>query len=557
MSKADKVPVCVVNLKLGASLTGPTKRMLRDIREIALQCNAIRRRAEAWVMDTAERSLDTICEQYGTMPLDDIVVLLTWPEDIRLAEHKLNPPRKPPKPMSQEDKAKLTKKVSDLKRQLAAVQSRAVIGMATGLSNTVSTNRGIESGKIRRLSLREQIILSVPLYLIVRLDRVYKPALVTAFPGVSSAIVSACCQDVIQKLNSKMPRRFDQPKPRANKVWQGILLAEAQRDSWRSLRVPIMTSVSKLRQQGNRGHYSLDFPLFSKESRRENTHVKSLLHVRSHGERCLIRKIVANSNLFRDSEIVYDTDNEIWQLKLVCSSPNVPDKHAENVAELLLASPMKQQYPFVILRDDWRPWWIGRGGKFVRYAEDYLWRKRKVVGLRYSDSQRDQQPGHGRGSVYRKTKPQHRSVSDRRKQFVRDLIFDVVTYCKRNGIGKLIYWEPSQPLRNGTWFSRNGISFNWSTFTPRLVARLEADGVDVDVKTERLQIHYERWGVDSKAVFARVSEQIGNTEVASAVYIYGEGKASHQAAPLASGTAMRSEVSGYDVGDEADVQKPG
>lgn len=470
MSKRDKVPVCVVNLKLGASLTGPTKRMLRDLRETALQCNAIRTMAEAWVMDTAERAL----------------------------QHEL--------------------------KKLAGMD---------------------------RVRERERLILTKKLPELVTLKRLYKPEMTSLFPGVSSAILSACCQDVVQRLGSRMPRFFDQPKPKGNRVWQGILLGEAQRDVWRSLRVPILAGknrVSKLTQI-ERGPYTLDFPLFSKASKRENMRARCQIDARSHGQRTLIRKIVATPQLFRDSEIVFDVDNEIWQLKLVCASPNIPGKHPENVAELVLASPERQDCPFAILRDDKRPWWIGRGGKFVRYAEDYLWRKRKVIGLRYSDSRRDQQPGHGRGAVYQKTKPQHRSVSDRRKQFVRDLIFDVTTYCKRNGIGKLTYWEPSLPLRNGTWFARNGISFNWSIFSPRLVARLEADGVVVEVKTERLQVHCERWSVDNKAVFARVEQRVGDTEVSGVSYIYGEGRPGHQAAPLATGSAERSERSGYgDVG---------
>ena len=42
MRKRDKVPKSVVSIKLGSSLAGPTKRMLRDLRETAIQCNAIR-----------------------------------------------------------------------------------------------------------------------------------------------------------------------------------------------------------------------------------------------------------------------------------------------------------------------------------------------------------------------------------------------------------------------------------------------------------------------------------------------------------------------------------
>lgn len=124
MAKKDKIPACVVSLKIGSSVGSPTKRMLRDIRETAIQCNAIRTMAEAWVMDAA----------------------------------------------------------------------------STAINHALGNAKGMD-----RVKQRDELIRTKKLSELVVMKRLYNPEMVGLFPGVSSALVSACCQDVVQRLASKMP----------------------------------------------------------------------------------------------------------------------------------------------------------------------------------------------------------------------------------------------------------------------------------------------------------------------------------------------------------------
>lgn len=487
----------VISIKIGSSRTGPTKRMLRDFEDAARLCNYVRNKAIAWVLDRAEATID--------------------------------------------------------------VQ----LGKLTGLARAKNREELIAKGKLSEL---------------VALKYLYKPTSTTLFPQLSSSSVSACCRDVMQMLSRRMAWdqdklfRFEDGSTKLLKQWQGIMLGRCQRSTWNTLRIPIMAGknrVSKLKREEKSGSYLLDFPLWSKAAGRKETRGLAVLLCREHSGLPMIRRVVADPMLFRDSELLQKRvkgGKLIWLLQLTYATPSVAERDSAIVGELGITAPNNDRYPFEMFIQAGQqngqqnghakpsPWGVGTGGKYVAYKEEYHWRKKKVLGLRYSDSARDARDGHGRGVVYEKLRPQVRAARDARMSFVRQLLSDVLKWCERNKAGKLIYREPSRPLRDGSWFAKNGVPFPWSVFGPRLIAKLETAGIRVEVRTERLAEYASRCGIEQKEVFAKITPATHATGVASVHYEDGSGKARHDKAPLATGKAKRVLATGSEEAIDADEE---
>ena len=546
----------VLTVKLGSCLTGPTKAMVRDLREVANQCNAIRNLAERWLYEHAERTIDFCCDNYGAMSAEDTVTLLSAPNEIKRIELKLSGKarKRKPKPLKngkprkekteqelRADVVRLRKSLEDLRAAAAASRAKKLIGIA-------------------RVERRKELIEKLSLANAVELKNMYKPSMVDLFPHVSSALVSACCQDVTQRAAMAAPWKDNSGVKRRVplKRWQAVMLGECNQNNWSALRVPIlagMNCVSKLRHNEFHGDYELDFPLWSKQSPREHKRCRVRLLVREHsdGNRHLVQRIANEpKTLFKDSELIYDHDKRFWQLNLTYETPNYPPRDRSRVAELLMAPNTSTKGPLVIMRDEGRPWWCGRNGKYIVRLEEFRTIKKKVVGLRYRDAERDSLDGHGRGRVYDAARAQTRACRDANIRFRRELLRDVVKFCKLNGIGTLVYREPSIPLRDASWFALNGVGFAWSMFSPALVAKLATIGTVVEVKSHRLAEWCERWGIEPKAAFARVSETVTDTGVGDVLFRGAGGEAGHHKAPLAKGVAERAGERGSEDGGAVD-----
>ena len=489
---------CIL-LKLGRCLNAPTKRMLRDFRETAIQCNQMRTLGVRWLMDTCEKSIE-----YDLGKLTGLERIAQREKIIVELSKLFFPSDNPRKPR------KIPKKPD--------------------------TRKPLVHGKYLN-----------------------KPYLTGLFPQVSSAVVASCAQDCTQMVSTKMPWGSES---KAQRVWQGILLGDVSYPRFATGVIPVpagKNQVATITWQPS--GLVLDFPLFSRGSGRKNQRVQCLIETRqlSEGNRRLIQQIVRQpQELFRDSQLVFKKRRgdrkTTWYLAMSYVPPWAVEPMPEDrLASLMLCGPgADQRAPFKIVREGLRDWTVGgKSAKFIAYKEDYWWRLRKVLALRYRDTQRHTRNGRGREEFFRKIQPHTLALKDARTRYRREVFDEIVKYCRRERIGTLEYWEPGSGLRKGTWFSRRGLPFAWQQFRLLLVAKLESIGCKVVVRTERLEKWAERCGVEKKVAFAREYEPDWQTRVASVDLISGEGRTGHQAGPLATSVVKRTTATGADNGGAA------
>jgi len=144
-----------------------------------------------------------------------------------------------------------------------------------------------------------------------------------------------------------------------------------------------------------------------------------------------------------------------------------------------------------------RRWYVGDAAPLeAEYRRLAI--RRRVIRNRYKDGAKR---GHGKQGFYRALRPFSRAFCDMEDRFTKHLVTDIVAACIKQDCGALAYREPTMPLRDKLWFGVRGIPFPWTQFAGRLKFKMAANAIEWQT-TKRLGVAQHRqeygWGQDDE-----------------------------------------------------------
>lgn len=296
-----------------------------------------------------------------------------------------------------------------------------------------------------------------------------------AAPNLSANVASSCVQEVIARLKSNTPYDHD---GEARWVWQAILDHEVNLPTWRNGRIPMPRKDSVLTYDVDR--CALRFPLLSKQSgwKTLSPPVRLLAGSLTRGNRLLLREMAAGSRRMADSQITERKGK--WYAQLCYEVPvSAAGADPERIMVLEPAQPEDRMPLLLRWKDadgDDRVWWIGKARPLVAEYRRVVARRR-AIRYRYSD---DCGKGHGRQRWYKSIRPMARAVVDMQARFEKQTVSDIVKFCLRANCGKLVYREPTKPVRERCWFAAVDVPYNWVSFEARLKFKAECAGLEYE-----------------------------------------------------------------------------
>lgn len=452
--------VGIIKLRLGACLTGPTRRMVADLDRASELCGLIKtamvRAWERWREDHPEWTPEPVMK-------DDAPVLDRNGQPI-LRNYPL--PAKMP-----------------VDRQVRCRSCKSS-GRKDGLP--CERCRGI--GYVKHVS-----------------GATWLGELAThEYPGLAAKIVSTLGQDVYSDLCDKMPyNHAGQAKYR----WQGPLMNEAHRACYRWQPIPVPCQDSALAYVGflstklspgvaarvaacGKSSAVIRFPLWSRESGRDELACIARVEVRqlTAGNRRLLRRIAIGEWPLCDSTLVYHGDRDDrkrkrsgdgWYLHLVYRQPAKDLGLDATKPATLSLLPADATHPMQIAAEGCKTWTLG-SAKVLLAQLDRLDMRRQANRLKYR--QADQLRGRGRRPFYQRMRPLTRASQNLLGMFTKNLVAEVIKYCERNDCGQLIYREPGLMLRQKDWFAEHWTNFDWTDFLSRLQHKCTELGVELVVQ---------------------------------------------------------------------------
>lgn len=436
----DKGLIGLLEIPLGSSRSGPTKRLAADMHEVALQLDRCRNfMVRAW---------------------------LRWRED--------NPDWQP-EPMKDKDgKPKRTKK-----------------GHPVFAKTSLAPLRVLHDGTVAGED--DSVTFGVYLYTLAR----------NAFPSLASCLVSAAAQEVLSNLMTKananiqghlhrwqtilandgqiptfMARTIPVPHLVAGFCYGGRLTGGSKSE--------------ELKRHGQSSAVVL-LPLWSQQAGRDVTSPIVTLNIgRLHpGNRTVLKRIASGEWAFSDSDLVFKNDR--WQLQLTYRQPGEAlqlDK--ARIAVLWPQFPEKNQPFYVESATDGRHWLVGNGALLA--AEfGRLDARRKRIRDRFKVSLSGVK-GHGRQRFEARLKPWARCTHNYQRHFAHQLANEVVRFCKRENCGTVVYREPTLGIREHLWLAARDVPFDWTGLEGVLSHTLRYYGIEYTVERANGVQLRERFG---------------------------------------------------------------
>ncbi len=199
------------------------------------------------------------------------------------------------------------------------------------------------------------------------------------------------------------------------------------------------------------------------------------------GKQRLLREIADGTRKLADSKLIERDGKWYWHVPLAFETEIRSDLVAELWPVIGSVRDGKQHdRPFRLeLPGRNRPWWIG-DGRYLLAQTQRLIGLRKMIGWRYRQRMG---AGHGRKKVdvaVSRRREQERNV---RTEVLRRAIACTVRQCVDANCGRLIWHEPSLPLRKRCWFNAVGLDWDWTRFGADLKNAAARHGIEVEVKT--------------------------------------------------------------------------
>lgn len=459
----------VLEMKLGFCLTAPTKRAIADLHDIAKSCNIVR------------NGVTRFWER--------------WRED--------NPDWKPQQRRDRKGDGKVARKLNVEKPyKVMAVKNMIAKGEAVEDQATGEVKIGNKViGKFEGAAILEHPGFSQDVE-----NQMYHEGTRLA-PNVACSLVAQLRAEVLDRLKTKMPYNHD---GEAEYRWEGIIKHECARDCYRSISIPAPNSITVVGYDGAlsrklskginerllklaQSSAIVRLQLFSRESGRENLDHVFRIEVRQlpDGKKAILRKIVSGEWKLCDSKVVYKRGG--WYYQLTYKQPQKSlNLDPQNVANLVMY-PGDASHPFVIRFQNNNGhvlyWKLGHPEALLSEYKR-LETRRKVMQMRYKTASSGRK-GHGRTRAYRSQKPITRKMNDMQEVFTNHVVASIVKFCTRYNCGSLIYREPSLFLRDFSWFSKNKITYNWTSLLNKVKHKMWLNGISLDVKRMGCKEHRE------------------------------------------------------------------
>lgn len=479
----------VLEMKLGFCLTGPTKRAIADLHEIAEQCN----KARNGILRHWER----------------------WHED--------HPDWKPEQRRDRKGGAKVARKM-EVEKPWRVKQ----------VKDLLSTNEAVEKEdgsvfyKDKKIAqFNDAPILEHPGFSQDLENELYHRGCEIA-PAVGCSIIAALRSEVADRLKTRMP--YNHPGV-AEYRWEAILKFECARDCYRAISIPAPNSITVVGYEGllsrdiskgvterlkklAKSNAIVRFQLFSRESGRKNLDHVFWIEVRQlpNGKKAILRRITSGEWKLCDSKLVYKRDG--WYYQMTYKQPQKSLHLNKNNVGTLVMNPATAANPLSIKfqRQDGRNiiWQLGDAN--VLLAEyKRLELRREAMKVRYKTASSGRK-GHGRQRAYRSQKPITRKLNDLQEVFTNYVVASIIKFCTRHNCGTVIYKEPSLFLREFSWFAKNGkINYNWTSLANKLKHKTWVNGIEFEITKMGCKEHKEMFGIPDKKTVAETGDKVMET----------------------------------------------
>lgn len=297
-------------------------------------------------------------------------------------------------------------------------------------------------------------------------------------PEVSSTLVSAAVRGVQRVIKSKLPYDSVEKAYGLRFVWEALNTCWRNPPSFRAVRIPIQSQDAKwcyggdgdarlVAECGDR--CVIEVPIWSKKSGRKQTRLRLELDPQRDSE--LLRAIAKQQTKMGDSSLAVSRKGK-WVLRLCVALPGGEQLDASKVAELRPALP-KDSRPFLVTMPGGRKWSLGNGRVWL-VQRIRLEARRKAIAA----NSREGVHGHGRKDFFRRIRPYSRRGRDLQDRFVKDAVNRLIRSLLLARVGKLLYYEPSKPLREKCWLGHNGLPFDWTHWLGYLSHKCAEAGIE-------------------------------------------------------------------------------
>lgn len=468
MARQDKKRgISVLEMKLGACLTAPTKRAIVDLHQIGTECNLVRN----GIMRYWQR----------------------WRED--------HPNWKPEQRRAKGGLPKIATKITSLDRKkwsIKKINELISSGEAKKDKDNIVFN-GTVIGTQADAPVMENLAFSQDL------DNEMYARGRKIVPRIASGIVAQLSCEIKNRLLTALPYTHKRETGgNCKERWEAILKYEVAADTFRSIHIPCPSAITVLSYEG---HLSFNvtkgieaemkkmggsscvvrFSLFSNDSgRKEKSHVFRLeARQLPRGKRNILKKVASQEWKMADSKLVFKRN--AWYFQLTYRQPQKElNLNKENVATIVVA-PAKNKQPFQIsttVTTDAGPrnikWDLGHS--VVLTADvDRLLMRRKVIQNRYSTAGTGRK-GHGKERAFRAMKPITRRSNDVIDLFTNNLVAQIIKFCLRYNCGTVVYREPGLTMRTYSWFEEHKIPYNWTKLLNKITHKCFLNGIELHVQ---------------------------------------------------------------------------
>lgn len=306
-------------------------------------------------------------------------------------------------------------------------------------------------------------------------------AMRAAVPALGSLYVAVLSQSVSSYLGARVDwRRSDKEDGKPRRRREAILEYEDRPPFFTTLEIPLPNTRARV-VFGDRLTIVVAQPMEGVPTLRLEVSLRDL----PPGKQRLMREVATGQRDLPDSKLVEKDGKWFWHVPLTFET----EVRSENVAELWptlnSAKDGKQSdRPFRLeLPGRTRPWFVGDGRYLVAQTARLI-AIRKQVGWRY---QQRMGAGHGRQKIDAAVRRRRTQERNMRTEVLRRAIADVVRQCVRENCGRLIYHEPSLPLREKCWFAAMGLEWNWTKFAADLKNAAARQGIEVEKKQWKIK----------------------------------------------------------------------
>lgn len=470
----------VLEMKLGACLTAPTKRAVADLHAVAAECNVARN----GIIRFWER----------------------WRED--------NPDWQPGQRRDRKGDSKVTKTLTGVVKGYTKKKVHDLIksGQAKVNDQFEVVCQGAVIAKQEDSAVMEHPAASQDLE-----NTMYTKGTVLA-PNVACSIVAQLRGEVMDRLKTRLPYNHTKETGGVCKFrWEAILKNEVARDTYRSIHIPVPNNTTIFSYCGSnsrsiskgvddkmadisKSSCVVRFGIFSRESGRSN--LDMIFRVEAgqlpKGKRAILKRVATGEWKLCDSKLVYKRD--AWYFQLTYKQPQKQlNLNPANVANLLM-SPFDRRQPFVV---GFQP----EGGRLIKWdlgdsmvlLAEYqrLMLRRKVIQNRYATAGTGRK-GHGKARAFRVMKPMTRRANDLIEMFTNNVVAQVIKFCVRFNCGSACYREPGLTLRTFSWFEKNAnkvaIPYNWTALLNKIKHKCWINGINLEVQRMGIKEHREVFG---------------------------------------------------------------